>query len=179
MNHNNNPFEGVSPESPCSKCGAVTDKDRLHCEGCDKSIPHGQEHFYPREEEGNTLCLCDRCDEFGPPSKEEIPFVRHFGVEPTTECRDLPGQDQNERFPKPAPEVVARLTARWKDGINFQQGWAALLAGFAPSNAYVARLGESVEMVAEFLDVDEAVRFTVHLENLTGAKASLERTTIN
>lgn len=114
MNDNSNPFETVSLESPCTKCGAVTDKDRLHCEGCDKSIPHGQEHFYAGEgkDDGDTFCLCDGCDEFGPPSEEEIPFVRHFGVEPTTECRDLSGQHQNGGFLKPTPAVVARLSYR-------------------------------------------------------------------
>jgi hypothetical protein len=181
MNDNSNRFETVSPESPCTKCGAITDKDRLNCKGCGESILHGQEHFYAGdgEHESDTFCLCERCDEFGPPSEEEIPFVRQLGPEPTTECRDLPGQHQNGDFLKPTPAVVARLSALWKDGINFQQGWAALLAGFTPSNTYVARLGDRVEMVAEFPDAEEAVRFTVHLENLTGAKASLERTTIN
>ncbi len=94
------------------------------------------------------------------------------------ECRGgLP--DQNGVFPKPAAEVVVRLAARWRDGIDFQRGWTALLAGFAPSNAYVARLGDSAEMVAEFPDADEAVRFTVHLENVTGARASLRTTNVN
>lgn len=178
MNDNSNRFETVSPESPCTKCGAVTDKDRLHCEGCDKSILHGQEHFYPAENEGATFCLCERCDEFGPPSEEEIPFVRQLGPEPTAELSSPPGQDAGG-FPKTAPEVVVRLAARWKDGIDFERGWAALLKGFAPSNTYVTRLGDSAEMVAEFPDADEAVRFTVHLENITGARASLERTPVN
>lgn len=177
MDDNNNQFETASPESPCSKCGAVTDKNRLNCEDCGKSILHGQEHFDAGEDEGDTFCLCDSCDEFGPPSEEGIPFVR-FGVEPTTECRDLHGKDQNERFAKPVPEVVARLSAVWKDGIDFERGWTALLARFSPSNTYVARLGDRVEMVAEFLDVAEAVRFTVHLENILGTKALLERRTI-
>ena len=181
MNENSIPFETVSPKSPCSKCGAVADKDRVNCYGCSESIAHGEEHFYAGEgeDEGDTFCLCDRCDEFGPPSEEEIPLVHHFGVEPTTECRDLTGQRQNGQFPNRAPEVVARLTACWKDGIDFQQGWAALLAGFTPSNAYVARLGDRLEMIAEFLDAEEAVRFTVHLEDVIAAKASLERTTVN
>jgi hypothetical protein len=177
MNDNKNRFQTVSPESPCTKCGAPKDEDRLNCD-CGESIPHGQEHFYPDEEEGDTFYLCEDCDEFGPPSEEEIPFVRCFGTELTEELSRPPRQGTGG-LPKPAPEVIVRLAARWKDGIDFEQGWAALLQGFAPSNASVAKVGNNVEMSAEFLDSDEAVRFTVHLENVTGAKASLERKTIS
>ena len=179
MNDDSNPFETVSPESPCTKCGAVTDEERLNCEDCGESIQHGQEHFYAGEEDVDAFCLCESCDEFGPPSEEEIPFVRHFGFERTTQCRDTAGHEENRASTKTVPSVVVRLDACWKEGINFRQGWAALLSGFSPFNTYVARAGDRVEMVAEFLDVDEAVRFTVHLENLSGAKASLERTTVD
>jgi hypothetical protein len=34
-------------------------------------------------------------------------------------------------------------------------------------------------MVDEFPNAEEAVKFTVHLENVSGVKASLERTTVN
>ena len=108
------PFEAVSPESPCSKCGASNQEDFLCCRSCREVILHGQEHFYAGdgEHESDTFCLCERCDEFGPPSEEEIPFARSFGLESTTEWQGLPGQDQNGRFQKPAPQVVVRLAAR-------------------------------------------------------------------
>jgi len=94
--------------------------------------------------------------------------------------RNLNGQDQERRSKAAAPEmVVVRLAARWQNGIDFEQGWAFLLRGFAPSKNYVIKLGGKVEMVAEFADAEEAVRCTVHLENTLGTRASLERTSVN
>ena len=89
----------------------------------------------------------------------------------------LPGNSKNR--PLRAVNVVVRLTARWQDGIDFESGWTALLTGFTAPNAYVTRVGDGAEMVAEFPDPGEAVRFAVHLETTLGAKVLLEKTTVN
>ena len=91
---------------------------------------------------------------------------------------NLPEREQNRPLP-PAETVIVRVNARWQEGIDFEAGWAALLTRFAPSRAYVTRLGGDVEMVAEFAEADEAVRFTVHLETVLGVKASLEKASVH
>lgn len=84
--YDNLPFENVSKEEPCTKCGSSSEEDVLHCDSCGRAIPHGQENFYPAPEpelqaEGENVCYCIACDEFGPDDEDQIPYVHCFGIE--------------------------------------------------------------------------------------------------
>jgi hypothetical protein len=62
------PFETVSPESPCSKCGAVQQDDVLHCDECGEPIMHGYERAGV-DEDGEKVTYCDGCQSAHDPRK--------------------------------------------------------------------------------------------------------------